>query len=1184
MPVDIDLTQDSDDESSRPPRSAAPGLSYIDLTEDGDDEPVLPPFSRTHNDQSRAAIPPTVKPNPTGSASPALSKNSLAPRDPAPPRGRARNEQNLFRQSGEASSSRPSSVENAKSMPPKPTAFANTSDPSSNQSPFHPYGSPLDIQQTHPGTRELTPPKAGNDVLLPREQAANVAGPTLCSPPKDKRAASISSPDPASRASSNLAKKESSSSKPVTAAAPARPSPTIKVAPPTHKLASSSNPVETSRPSRHPSKDHVLPDSYTSSSENEDPSFSDPEDPPIEPILPENDIKPMLVTPSKRSSRKSLRPHRSSIPDSIGSPSPNFARLRNTQYTRRDPRERDESPREVMARRNLPKEKIGEGLNPPNTPTIQSLEESLRSFEQDMNDMHALSVKHLLRDAREAEGAREQLFVDAVSPFGSLKGIQLEPKTPLPKEAYVQQLDSYIVKGKSSNNNSKLTKSRSIIVAKTFKSNISRVPRFASHTFVRRNILSADDEKLRFVPYLGDVDTSHNNKRRLEKDLAEAYTAERSESSRVSENISNLGAHLEYWLEDLDIGCTKQDLEHYILRQEDVDEAVLGKKARKTLLASYATPLTTENLKMANKFSQAFETVFGLSLGKVLWPADRLKEMMEAAKANSGRKSLDKIATSLETHLETYTALSCLICGAIECQTHGAYHKDSDDEEGQAFKKQISMPPKELIRIYKEHLANNPKRYDIADTYGDPCGKNCHLTMDSYPTYEEFTQKSIEDLSNMLFGWEEKISRSCDISIGMGLPCWQVFFEIEKIELEHEFRTPEDRPAGRVKRPIWYDNKRKELKAGFEDMTNAHLHQERSQINPCAHSGRPCDAECPCAKADILCESMCGCHDDCPRKFTGCSCSLYGRPCSTDSCICIQMNRECGPQCTKCGAVERLDPRNKYNDALFTIGCQNIALSRGVPKSLIMGESQLEGTGFGLYAAEPIRRGEFISEYGGEIISTDEAERRGIIYDRKYLSFLFDLNGDWVIDAARLGNKTRFINHADNDKDGLNCEAKILFVSGEHRIKFLALRDIREGEELLFNYGKKFADKHGLNKKLPKIKEGAKKGVVIDDALDALDGVDSRRKGTNVKGNMTGMNRGRGRGRGRGRARKSAPTREMVKKLEAEPEPEEEEEDEEMPDIHVDVDDDEDEYEEDEDEPRNFRPRRTKTKPLRYTR
>jgi hypothetical protein len=394
------------------------------------------------------------------------------------------------------------------------------------------------------------------------------------------------------------------------------------------------------------------------------------------------------------------------------------------------------------------------------------------------------------------------------------------------------------VKGKSSNNNSKLTKSRSIIVAKTIKSNVSRVPKYQSHTFVRRNILSADDEKLRFVPYLGDVDTSKSNKRRLEKDLAEAYTTERSEPSRLSEQVSNFGAHLDYWLEDLDIGCTRQTLEHYILRQEeDMDDAGLGKKARKTLLKSFARPLTTENLKMANKFSQAFETVFGLSLGKVLWPADRLKEMMEAAKA-SGRKSLDNqaiAATGLETHLETYTALSCLICGAIECQTHGAYHKDSEDDTEQAFKKQISMPPKELIRIYEENLANNPrqKNPDNTDAYGEPCGKLCYLSIDTEGSQAyKFTQKHIDDIRNILFGWEEKTSRSCDISLGMGVPCWQVHSEIEKIERECETRIPDEPVAGRVKRPIWYDNKRKELKAGFEDMTSAHLHQERSQINP----------------------------------------------------------------------------------------------------------------------------------------------------------------------------------------------------------------------------------------------------------------------------------------------------------------------------------------------------------------
>lgn len=242
-----------------------------------------------------------------------------------------------------------------------------------------------------------------------------------------------------------------------------------------------------------------------------------------------------------------------------------------------------------------------------------------------------------------------------------------------------------------------------------------------------------------------------------------------------------------------------------------------------------------------------------------------------------------------------------------------------------------------------------------------------------------------------------------------------------------------------------------------------------------------------------------------------------------ETCICIQMNRECGSQCSSCGAVDRLNPINKYDDDLFAHGCQNVSLQRGVAKKLVIGESQLSG--YGLYAAEAARKNDFLIEYTGELISSLEAERRGIIYDRRLLSFLFDLNSELIIDAARLGNKSRFINHADDEGAGLNCQAKICLVNGEHRIKFIALRDIAVGEELLFNYGKKFAEKHGLDKKLPKVKEATRKGVVTgEEALDALDGMDrgkrmSRKTVTAIRG-VHGTGRGRG-----NKARKTAPPR-----------------------------------------------------------
>ena len=89
--------------------------------------------------------------------------------------------------------------------------------------------------------------------------------------------------------------------------------------------------------------------------------------------------------------------------------------------------------------------------------------------------------------------------------------------------------------------------------------------------------------------------------------------------------------------------------------------------------------------------------------------------------------------------------------------------------------------------------------------------------------------------------------------------------------------------------------------------------------------------------------------------------------CNSETCICIAMNRECGPTCSSCGAIPRLNPASRYDDDLFSTGCQNVMLQRGVQRKTVIGESQLEGVGFGLYAGEPIKKGEYISEYAGEV-------------------------------------------------------------------------------------------------------------------------------------------------------------------------------------------------------------------------
>jgi hypothetical protein len=107
---------------------------------------------------------------------------------------------------------------------------------------------------------------------------------------------------------------------------------------------------------------------------------------------------------------------------------------------------------------------------------------------------------------------------------------------------------------------------------------------------------------------------------------------------------------------------------------------------------------------------------------------------------------------------------------------------------------------------------------------------------------------------------------------------------------------------------------------------------------------------------------------------------------------------------------------------------------------------------------------------------------------------------------------------------------------------------------------------------LPKVKEGGKKGVLVgEEALDALDGMDSRKRDT--RGKMSAI-RG-GRGKAKGKMRKTAvvpdPVEEMVE------EGAEEEED-------AQIEEEEEEGSEEDEDAGSSRRRRRINRPARYTR
>jgi len=103
--------------------------------------------------------------------------------------------------------------------------------------------------------------------------------------------------------------------------------------------------------------------------------------------------------------------------------------------------------------------------------------------------------------------------------------------------------------------------------------------------------------------------------------------------------------------------------------------------------------------------------------------------------------------------------------------------------------------------------------------------------------------------------------------------------------------------------------------------------------------------------------------------------------------------------------------------------------------------------GRGVYAARKITAGERIIEYRGERITWKECDRRPPSDpDDPNHTFFFSLSdGKHVIDANVAGNAARWINHACDP----NCETE----EEDGRVWIQAMRDIRRGEELFYDYG-----------------------------------------------------------------------------------------------------------------------------------
>ena len=128
-----------------------------------------------------------------------------------------------------------------------------------------------------------------------------------------------------------------------------------------------------------------------------------------------------------------------------------------------------------------------------------------------------------------------------------------------------------------------------------------------------------------------------------------------------------------------------------------------------------------------------------------------------------------------------------------------------------------------------------------------------------------------------------------------------------------------------------------------------------------------------------------------------------------------------------------------------------------MPNKIATRKSSIHGNG--MFAIAPISKGARLIEYKGLRRTHDDVDAGDSGDIESGHTFLFTLNEDWVIDANLRGNAARWINHSCAP----NCEAVMEEDEADakqSRVFIEAIRAIKPGEELTYDYGITLAERH----------------------------------------------------------------------------------------------------------------------------
>ncbi|THZ15580.1 hypothetical protein D6C89_09656 [Aureobasidium pullulans] len=540
--------------------------------------------------------------------------------------------------------------------------------------------------------------------------------------------------------------------------------------------------------------------------------------------------------------------------------------------------------------------------------------------------------------------------------------------------------------------------SRSIIVkasVSSCKGDSGEVPNYTHYTRIAQNVLGTNTKQLQVWPYFGE-ETDDDGTIRERFDV---IVEDRPRKVLISQQAATYGPYFEEFIGELE--CPMNDVLKYLLEASEGPDGLLSR------LSSYAEDRDLVRTMLSAK-AEFCEDDFNRESDRWVSVASSIPELGD-----------DKLWVA---------ALAC-----------------------HAFWTQTAFSPWQIARKYAKFPTSNMieglATVETAKTYASIACRICQLhdcphhgtIYEKHPDQSDSDEDDVDSVDAQDIDYPPRVN----FKEGVTGPV-----DSNGNPLAHDKTS--GRAQSRKPKPFnWWMNEANSITWD---------HTKRGPFFPCCHPGTTCeDARCTCFEANICCEKTCACSKKCARRFPGCKCARRAKCCSPEDCDCFLMNRECDVDlCDPCEAHIILNPNNRDDESLLKRRCQNVAIQRGIPKRTLLGRSLVHG--FGLYAGETIAKGEFIGEYTGEVITRDETERRGAVYDFQKLSYIFDLNKDQTIDSQRMGNKIRFINHAATP-ELQNVRPRVMLCNTAHRIGMYASRGIHVGEELFFNYGESYHEK-----------------------------------------------------------------------------------------------------------------------------